>query len=351
MRQRPDGLWETSLDLHRSADGKRNRKTFTSKSAAEAIEKRERYKHEDQPGKGADMLFEHYADRWLEHQALYISGRTQVIYKSELTRQLYPELAQVKLRDIDVARVREVQLNIAQRISPRSARQARGRLLAVMQMAVDDGILPRNPVLAVKPIKVTTQRFDIWTAHEVQRFLKYLKVAEHRLHPLCYLALTTGMRPGELIALRWENVQSDRLYVCETVTVPAGGPTVGPPKTAAGRRWIDLPEDTQRVVYEHRLRSSGALVFPSEVGTRLNESNLLNRAKGQMGEADVKKIRLHDMRHTFASMAIADGIDVQELATILGHSDPSFTLRFYSHFFERRKKRTARTLEALLGAA
>lgn len=177
-----------------------------------------------------------------------------------------------------------------------------------------------------------------------------------------YLALMTGLRPGELLALEWCDVGEDELTVKDTITRPAGGQVLGPPKTKAGHRQVPLPSDARELLltrawsfakkrYGRSLRhNSSDLVFPSRKGTLMSPRNVQGRIWEPLLErAGLPHVRPYVTRHIYASVQINAGVDAVQLARWIGHADPSFTLRCYAHFFKRRDKTKPKTLKELLG--
>jgi integrase len=229
-----------------------------------------------------------------------------------------------------------------------------------LQQAYEDSLIPRNPAQVVRPVKAPPRKFDVWGEAEVDSFTK---AAEgHSFYPLFYLGLMTGLRPGELLALTWADIITDEVLVRQGVTQPKGGHKIGVPKTPNAIRAVPLPSDARDLLFtrtwalseqRHRvtLREGNArLVFPNEVGNLIAPWNLHKRVWTPLLEdADIEHVRPYVLGHTFASMQIAAGVDAVTLARWMGHSDSGFTLRTYTHFFERREKVKAKTLKELLG--
>jgi integrase len=181
-----------------------------------------------------------------------------------------------------------------------------------------------------------------------------LRVAkDSSYYALFYLALTSGLRPGELIALHWSDITGDKVP-CEAGKVhvrrtleTTTGKVKDRPKTRRARRIVDIPADTVAVLAEYR--QGDGIVFPSAQGTLLSQSNIRRSIITWSTKAKVTVIRPHDLRHTYAGMAIANGMSVMRLARQLGHVDAGFTLRFYGHVFERYQPSAAASLTELLG--
>lgn len=142
-----------------------------------------------------------------------------------------------------------------------------------MSDALKLGLVPRNVVALVDPVKYQTVEFTIWSADEIVRFLTLAQRADY--YAFWYTALTTGMRPGELIALHWEDVGGDTLHVRRTISVVANKPVLKAyTKTKHGKRVLALPDDTSGILAELREGAEGPLVFPSRRGSFLSHRNL-----------------------------------------------------------------------------
>jgi integrase len=306
----------------------------------------------------ADVPFRDYALAWLSYQRPHVKARTHHVYESELRNSVLPHLGGVKLNAVSPQHVRAMQYAVLEAAGPVAARHARGRARTILQQAFEDGLIPRNPAQVVRPVKAPAKEIDVWGEEEIDTFLKVSEPTPQ--HPMFYLALMTGLRPGELLALEWRDIGEDELSVCRTITRPAGGQVLGPPKSRAGMRKVPLPTDAYTLLtgrahdlaakrYRRKVRDKD-LVFPSSTGTMMSPRNVQGRLWVPLLEkARLPIVRPYVTRHTYASLQLAAGVDAATLAKWMGHSDASFTLRIYAHFFERREKLQAKTLNELLG--
>ncbi|MFD1734629.1 tyrosine-type recombinase/integrase [Deinococcus malanensis] len=188
-------------------------------------------------------------------------------------------------------------------------------------------------------------------------------VLDDRLYGLVYLALTTGMRRGELCGLRWSDIQRGVIHVQQSCVLVGNQATLTTPKTKASRRRIPLPPDTLDALRVHRDRQAlerdtagdewqeHGLVFPTSVGTVYHPRNLLRDWYVLLDSAKVRRIRIHDIRHTYASLAIYQGLDPKVLADRMGHSRASISLDIYGHVFEEQRDRAAISLKDLVTRA
>jgi integrase len=348
-----DGLWVGAITLG-FPDGRQKRKTVSAKTQGAARAKLQRLKEDHAAGllpTEPTMSVKQWFEHWLKVKSKEVSARTIEEYGYAL-RHVLKHIGRVRLDKLTPLQVQRMQLAIADEVSPRQAVHARGLLHNALDDAMKLGLLGRNVVTAVDPVKYQRPEFDIWNAQQVMKFLEATQGS--RYHPLYYLALTSGMRPGELIALRWEDVSGLVIHVRRSVSLVKGKAELGGPKTKHSNRLVDIPKDTAQVLQEHieALREDGldgSLVFPSRTGNLLQHGNIGRSLEAFAKQADVPVIRTHDLRHTYASMAIEGGMSVVRLSKQLGHSDPGFTLRVYAHLFDRYQRHEAPSLSDLLG--
>lgn len=381
MARNPDGLgrkphewqgrWRSYITVGYKVDGTPDRFYIYGNSEAECLRKHLDALRRIADGQEAKLppdTLGAYLEEWLEQKALEVKPRTLAIYRGFLQpiasllgrkqlAKLTPRDVQNAMRHI-VGSQRSFTTYRAKRprtvtLTAKSANAARATLANALEDAVNLGLLQANPVSRVKPLREEAAPVTVWTAAEVMRFTTTTRAAAADYHALFYLALTAGLRAGELIALEWGDVNGDTLTVRRTASA---GRAVGSTKTAAGTRTIPLSPDTVETLEAHRegLRQAGllaSLVFPTATGSLLYHSNLRRSLHAWADRAGVPRIRPHDLRHTYASMAINSGMDVAELARRLGHTNPGFTLRQYVHFFEAAAARRAPSLLELTGHA
>lgn len=365
-----NGMWRSYLTLGYDDNGKAQRKYVygrTRKDCLEAVDAL-RLKHHLGGPQTSNITVNQYLTDWLSRKATEVSPRTIDEYERELGHAR-PHIGKKKLVDLKPLDVQRMMIAISKttwtvgpkggeyqkQLTPRAANQARVVLHNALDEAVRFGIIGTNPARLVKPLRHQPEEFKVWTAAEITSFLSATSQgAAH--HALFYLALTAGLRPGELIALTWQDLRGDSLRVDKTLSRAGGRYYVGPPKTRASRRTLPLSPDTLKAIEVHEQGLAEAditseLMFPTRNGTMLLHGGLIKSLHVWADSAKVPRIRVHDLRHTYASMAIASGMNPADLARQLGHTDASFTMRRYVHFFEQARPREAASLAQLLGAA
>jgi len=197
--------------------------------------------------------------------------------------------------------------------------------------------------------------------YQVTQFLVAAQESPYRA--LYYVAVTTGMRIGEIFGLKWTDLRwgSGELHVQRQVQrIDGKGNIFVEPKTKAGRRTIRLGENTLQILREHRekqeawkveikgLWKENGLIFPSSRGTPGDSSNLRKDYNETLARAGVPKIRFHDLRHTAASLLLNNNVSPIVVSNMLGHSKPSITLDIYGHLISSMQSQAANVMDQLV---
>ena len=299
--------------------------------------------------------------KWLAKQKLSPGSHETATFA---VKRLVDELGHVKLQKLRPAHVHDMKLlkRDGTPLATNTARQTRRTLKAALNHAVEIELVHRNVAAVGKRVAAEDTEVDILGAEEITATLEALR--GDYLFPIVSLALSTGMRRGELLALRWHEVDLDGAIVRversleRTVKL---GYRFKAPKTKHGRRTISLPPTAVADLREHRKQQlelrmqlgmgkpdPDALVFCKHDGTNLVPSSVTR----SWHQAVKGRWKFHALRHTHASALIADGLDPVLIAARLGHSSPTITMTVYAHQFRKRKTDTtaADAIEKLLGA-
>jgi integrase len=299
---------------------------------------------------------------------------TALHYKIVADSYILPTLGAKRLRHLRAADLRTLYAGLREREKPLSARtiQATHRVASmILVFALDDGYIVSNPArgrdVAPKARSTAPERDGVWDAAQIKSFLEV--VADDRLFALWRLAATTGMRRGELLALRWSalDLTTGRAHVERSFVLgPDHVVRYTSPKTARGRRTIDLDAATVKALKLHRkqqaqerLASLGAwpeegedadLVFTDEVGRPLFPRTVTMRFAVIIKDAELPKVRLHDLRHSVATLMLRAGVPVHVVSEHLGHASPSITMDVYAHVLrDQRTDATAKLAAAIDG--
>lgn len=294
--------------------------------------------------------------------------RTKETYRHIAQSHLIPALGHLRLRDL---RPGAVQAYYARKrgegLSDATLSLHHVVLSGALKAAVNDGLLAHNPLQRVteRP-QPRPPEMQTWTAEEARRFLEAARRHSPQAHALFALALDAGARKGELLALRWEDVDlgAGVARIRRTMIRSGPEPVFGPLKNARdgeGGRMVELHPETAAALKRHRaaqaeqrLRAGPAyrdhgLVFAKEDGHPLDLSNLGERWLDPIiRAAGVRRIRFHDLRHTCATLLLQAGVHPRVVQERLGHKDVTMTLNRYSHVLPGMQKEAARKLGNLL---
>jgi len=376
--------WEVR---HRGPDGRESSKRFDTRKQAEHYEREQRTAVArgvwTDPRSGR-VTFAEWAADW-QRTIVHLSGRTTAIYESNVRLHILPTFGPYELGKITTTMVRAWLSDLTRKpklvgkgvLSPASVNQVYRTLHAVMAAAVENNYIGRNPLDGVKPPKVTQGSMRFLNAEQVVTLADEIG-PKHQAFVL--LAAFCGLRAGEMLALRWERVHllERRVEVIEQ-TDPSGKlGTVKPPKSAAGRRSISLPQFVVDALAEHGtvattvepttdpvlhlVTESGprkavraprtGLVFTAPDGGPMDLHNFRARVWAPaVRRAGLEGLRIHDLRHTCASLAISTGASVKVIQRMLGHASAAMTLDRYGHLMPSESEAVADRLDALMRKA
>jgi integrase len=294
---------------------------------------------------------------WLDGQRrARVRENTRATDETYVTAYVIPRIGSLRLRDVTPDKLtgfysdllREGRIRDGGPLAPKTVRNVHVMLHRALEDALDEGRIVRNPAGKAKPPPASKAArspgaMTTWTAEQAQSFLR--SVAGDRLAPLWTLALTSGMRRSEMLGLRWRDVdlEDGRCQVAQTIIEVRGRPTVGRPKTARSARSIDLDEGTVEALREHRRRQAEErlawgpsyqeteLAFATEDGAMPRPSEISRRFGLAVRDSGVPRIRLHDTRHTWATLALQADVHPKVVQERLGHASINITMDTYSH--------------------
>lgn len=313
-----------------------------------------------------------WLEEWLRGHAPHLQATTEKSYRETIENHLAPELGHVPINRLAPQAIRDYQTKkLAAGLSPTSVRYHRMLLRGALQQAVRDGLMARNPADLVKPPAKRRCEVPILDEEWVKLFLGEAKRSSPN-YRLYLAAITTGMREGELLGLRWQDVDLTLgvAAVQQTYYKLWGNKKTGrkpqmlfkQPKTAKSRRTVDLPamliEELRQLRSEQakrrRLQGSGYaadldLVFCLDDGRPLHVGNFTRRDFQKVLErAKLPRVRFHDLRHGHATLLLQQGVHPKVVQERLGHSTISTTLDTYSHVVPGMQRQAVARLEALL---
>jgi len=317
-----------------------------------------------------------YLREWLAGARVDLRDSTLPGYEIAVEKHLVPGVGHYRLQDLRPHHLTAFYAELLRSghrqreggLSPRTVSFVHSVLRRALQDAVESRLLDANPAdaKAVRPPAAKTakeaarKKRRTWTVEELGRFLDSL--GDNSLRAAFHLAAMTGMRRGEVLGLRWRDLDLDagRLRVVQTLVAPRYVLTVSEPKTDHGRRSIDLDEGTVAVLRAHRKRQTqdqlalGAGYQPSELVFRNADGSpvvphLFSLAfKRAVKRAGLPPCRLHDLRHTHATLLAMSGEHPKVVQERLGHHSPGFTLETYTDAFPSQQREAARRFAALV---
>lgn len=339
------------------ANGKTRYMTSTKMSKAEmskAVRKKLQDRDEGIAAHSEGLTVEKYMDRWLEAICGNVRPGTFKPYESIVRLHIKPTLGTTKLDRLNAMQLEKLyRQKLDAGLSPRRVRYIHVTIRKALKDAVRLQLLSRNVADSAIPPRQVKTEIEPLTQDEMRTLLEVSR--GDRLHALYVLAITTGMRQGELIGLQWKDVDLDGGTLRVSWSVYEG--VVSPPKTNAGRRTIRLSKLAVSALRQHRVNAAtrseriSEWVFPNASGTPIGHQNLHNRSwKPLLKCAGLPhSVRFHDLRHSCISLLLAKGVPVKVVSEMAGHADISVTLSVYGHVLPDMQGTAADGMDEALG--
>lgn len=376
LRERGKGNWWAVVDIGRDPEtGKRKQKwhRLTATGKREAQKELAKLLADlaggtyVEPGK---LTVGEYLERWLADYAKpNVAAKTFERYEGIVQRHLIPNLGSYPISKLQPLHIQEYYSRALQNgrldkrpgnLSPTTILHHHRVLREALGQAVKWQIIGRNPADAVEPPRATRRGMHVLTAEQVDQLLEVARGSPMYMPIL--LAVATGMRRGEILALRWQDVDLDAgtISVCRSLEQTKAGLSFKEPKTAHSRRVVVLPAFAVEALRwhrveqaEHRLRVGPAwqdhgLVCARPDGRPIPPNNINSAYKGALSRAGIPYVRFHDLRHSHATMLLAQGVHPKIVAERLGHSQIAVTMDLYSHVSPPMQQEAAQKLDSLL---
>lgn len=308
------------------------------------------------------ITMDEYMELWLENKELAIRQGTVDNYRKLVFKHILPHVGHLRLQDVGPLQLKQLYARLRDDgCTPRTIQAIHVILHGAFQQAMREGVLGRNPVAMVQRPKVEQKEIQILNEDQARQFLMatvgtYFETAFH-------LALTTGMRKGELLGLKWSDIDWERgtLHVQRQLQqVGWGGSTLVAPKTRAGRRKLKLGPASLAQLGAHRERqallkaAAGSqwqemdLIFTTRIGTYADQSRLSKEFKATLQKAGLPNIRFHDLRHTSISFLLELGMPINTVQHRAGHSKASVTVDIYGHTMTGSQDLAAEKIDELI---
>jgi len=358
-RRASDGRWIAALIM---ADGRRVvRRASSRRDAAAKLEVLLKARAEGQ-ALPADRSTAAFLNEWLAVVKHTVAAGTFERYEQYIRVHAIPALGRIRLGRLTPQHFQRLyQDKLAAGLSPTTVSHLHTVLHGAFAEAVRWGLLPRNVVSLVRPPRKAHVEVVALTVEQARALLA--AAAGNRFEAMFVLAVKTGMRRGELLALRWEDVDLDKgmIQVRGTLRRTREGLTFGVPKTAASRRQVVLSPSVVAVLRRHRacqeeerqgvgdLWLNLGLVFPNTLGRPMEPRDLLaNVYRPLLDRAGLPPVTFHALRHTAATLLLSEGEHPKVVQELLGHAQVSITLDRYSHMTPRLMSNAAVVMDRLL---
>jgi integrase len=375
-----DGLWVGTVSLGYDGNGKRKRRTVYGTTKKEVTDKLDEIKSAARVGNLPEvgrLTVGHLLDRWLESLKAKVSAATYEQKEIHARVHLKPRIGGVRLAKLNGMHIEGLAAELANDgVGPWAARHAIDALDYALNYALRLKLIAANPCRSIDKPSPKRSEFIVLTPEQA-RLLREISVGSP-VSPLLVTALATACRQGELLALKWEDLDltAGSLTVRRSLSVTKDGMVVKEPKTASSRRTVTLPAfgiDALIALQAARLKAGllSAPVFCTRTGNHLHKKNVLRafravvtkvnkrlterRAKQANGTDSAgpklipSGVRFHDLRHTVASVLLSSGHSLRAVSQRLGHSNPALTLRVYAHCLPGDDGKLADGLHKLIG--
>lgn len=359
--------WYFVLTYGKKANGKpmqyKKRGFKTKKEAQNALIELEQSLFRGSYIKPNKIIYGDYLiNQWLEDKQTKVKKQTLKTYRWIVEKHIIPSLGNIELNQLTPMNIQKLynQLTKEGILSDENIQKVHTLINDSLKKAERWGLISQNPASLIDRPKAVKKEIRVWNLQEVKTFLKFAK-DYNRYYIVLLLALTTGMRQGEILGLRWKDIDFEQGCLRITQTLSSDGKELLPyTKTKAGIRSVDLPEETiqQLLLHKNMIEQEKIelgdqymdfdLVACTSRGTPTNKSNIRRTFKAITKKANLAKIRFHDMRHTHATLLLLQGVNSKIVSERLGHADVRITLDTYSHLLPSMQKETARSFGKML---
>ena len=375
VRKRSDGRWEGRIVVGHKKNGDPIHRYVLAKTQRELTEKLhdciEMYRDADLT-EDSNMTLGEWLDRWInEYMIFTIRESTLDSYKAMIKNQIKPYLGDRPLSALTTQELQKFYNTVKKkgRVKPDKLHgteladsMVRGihmMLHEALDMAVHLRLIVKNPTVGTTIPKNNYPPKQILNDEQLERFMQRIRQDERwdeRWYDFFYTELTTGLRRGEICGLKWEDFDAEngKLKVRRSVAKgKGGGLNIGETKTETGTRTIVLPPSTAELLRKRKETAISEWIFPNiyEPEEPMPPDYAYHRLKTLLKQAELPLIRFHDLRHTFATMALENGMDIKTLSAMIGHVSAETTLNIYSHITDTMQQQAAARIDREIAGA
>ncbi len=363
IRKRKDGRWEGRYTAgFDPATGKQVFKNVLGKTQNEVKEKLKKALEESQKldfTRTGKYTVSQWMEEWFENVCkIKVRPSSHQTYRGYIDHHIAPNVGKIPIEKLstmdlqklcrklmDKGRVERIEAEKQPKgLSAKTIRNIMQIISSAMDFAVAQKIITENPCKAVELPKVEKQEMQTIPVEQLQAFLTEAKASG--VYEMYYIELSTGLRRGELLGLKWTDIDWNHavITVRRQVARVNGEITEAPLKTKNSYRRVSISPQALEVLKTQKAKTNSEYVFPSPTGGPISPDSVNNMLKRVLARAGIPKVRFHDLRHTFATIALQNGVDIKTVSSILGHFSAGFTLDTYAHVTTAAQKEAAATI-------
>jgi integrase len=363
LRLRNDGRWEGRVVVDYDDKGHAKTKSVTAKTKSECEKKLNELKQKCGIVTGRakpDMSFSDWLDLWYKtYSKPTIRITTQLSYENRIYVHINPAIGKIPLNKLQQSDLQKFYADLKNNgrkskteiygtgLSDRMVRSCHATCRSALQKAVEENLIKTNPAIGCKLPPKKSREMQVLTHDEMRRFL--IQSKQNDFYELALLELSTGMRRGEICALKWDdlNLNTGELQIQRQAYHVNHGLIISTPKTKNSNRTIVLPQSILNVLKSYKEKVNSEWIFPSPIknGEPIDPQSVYRKMIKILDRAKCKRIRFHDLRHTFATTALEHGMDIKTLSAIIGHVSSATTLDIYSHITDDMQRNAANKIE------
>ena len=370
VRLRKDGRWDGRIVIDYDDNGYPKTKNVLAKTKNECLEKLQALKEICGGSTSAkmhpEMPFGDWLAYWYEnHSKPKLRPTTQANYESRIRLHIVPEIGKIPLNKLTQNDLQQFYARLkktgrtrfteqhGEGLSDRMVRMCHAVCRTALEKAMQDGLIRTNPAIGCKLPPKKAREMQVLDREELQRLL--IQAEAEGYYELFLLDLATGLRRGELMALQWDDLdfKTGVLNVNKQIYDVKGELQLSTPKTKTSIRKLALPPAVVSVLKEYRATVNSRWMFPSPVkeDCPMTPCAIRKRLQKILEHAECKHVRFHDLRHTFATLSLQNGIDVKTLSAMLGHVSAATTLDIYTHITDDMRHSAAANIDRGIGKA